>query len=273
MNRPLTYSRPRTALIAETLLTFVAAVLLGYVTARSFLHTDRGMRLDDRMERILGGPHTAYLRMESVLTLVSVPTVVGITALAAVVAFVRRRPWLGLGVVVMSVAATFTTQQLKWHTLARLDGQRSFPSGHTTAALVWALCLVLVAPAKWRPALVGFATFLAGLIGTGTVAGRWHRPSDVVAAAFVCTGWAALTVLVVALLERGGQRAPYPPSRFVVPVILGALAAIATFFVIGFQLTGTDAGQIGAVIVLFATTAATAAGVGWVAILADRWLV
>jgi hypothetical protein len=65
-----------------------------------------------------------------------------------------------------------------------------------------ALALVLVVPARARPAAAvgGFA--YAALVGIGVVTAGWHRPSDVVGAYLVVTGWAA--VAAAALLAWRG---------------------------------------------------------------------
>ena len=56
----------------------------------------------------------------------------------------------------------------------------AFPSGHSTAAMALALCLVLVAPRALRPlaALVG-AVFALG-VAFSVIALGWHFPSDAV---------------------------------------------------------------------------------------------
>jgi membrane-associated phospholipid phosphatase len=76
----------------------------------------------------------------------------------------------------------------------------SWPSGHATASMSLALCLVLVVGPRLRPlaALLG-AGYAIG-VGYALVALGWHLPSDVlggylVAAAFTLLGCAALAAL------------------------------------------------------------------------------
>jgi len=68
----------------------------------------------------------------------------------------------------------------------------TLPSGHVTVvAAAWA-ALPLVVPRGWRPvtALAGTAATCA--MSLATVADRWHRPSDVVAAVLVVVAWTSL---------------------------------------------------------------------------------
>jgi hypothetical protein len=45
-------------------------------------------------------------------------------------------------------------------------------------------------------------TATAVLVGVATVLDRWHHPSHVIAAAFVCLSWAAVGLLVAALVRH-----------------------------------------------------------------------
>ena len=169
----------------------------------------------------VGSPRLALYRLHEGLTWVSVGSV-ALSLLACVaLALVRRRFDLALGAVVVIGGSNVTTQILKYHVITRPDlsqAPNSLPSGHTTVALSIALAAVIVAPSAWRSIVAIGVSATATLVGVATVLGRWHRPSDVVAATFVCLLWAALGLLTAALVgHRLSGNAPH------VSVHLGAL--------------------------------------------------
>jgi membrane-associated phospholipid phosphatase len=143
-------------------------------------------------------------------------------ALAAIalvtIALVRRRPWEALVVVIVLAGANLTTQVLKpLATVARpaevppaAPAGDAWPSGHTTAAVALALCLLLVAPARMRPWALAAGAVFAAAEGFGLVVMSWHYPSDVVAGAGVAVIWAALGLgaLRAAAGRRAAERRP-----------------------------------------------------------------
>ena len=199
----------------------LAAVLGLAATAYVALRTLRGLRLDAEAMNAVGSPRLALYRLHEGLTWVSVGSV-ALSLLACVaLALVRRRFDLSLGAVVVIGGSNVTTQILKYHVITRPDlsqGPNSLPSGHTTVALSIALAAIIVAPSAWRSIVAIGVSATATLVGVATVLGRWHRPSDVVAATFVCLLWAALGLLTAALVgHRLSGNAPH------VSVHLGAL--------------------------------------------------
>lgn len=146
---------------------------------------------------------------EPVLDVVSVPFVVVVAVSAVLLALLRRRVVLAAQVAVLMVGANVTTQVLK-RLLDRPDlglhdrTVNSLPSGHTTVAASTSAALVLVVPRRWR----GWAAVLGAVYttatGVSTLVGRWHRPSDAVAAVLVVLAW---TGLVVGLARGGAGRA------------------------------------------------------------------
>lgn len=166
-----------------------------------------------------------------------------IAATAIVVIALLRRRWFAIAVVpAILLAANATTQQLKpaladlrivdVHGVATLY-PGSWPSGHATAAMSLALCLVLVASPRLRPlaALAG-ATY-AVAVGYALVVLGFHLPSDVlggylVAATFALLGAAALAAAgsrraVDVRASRAMARVVRPPA----PLSGVALAAVA----------------------------------------------
>jgi membrane-associated phospholipid phosphatase len=189
------------------------------VTAYVALRTAQGERLDVAAQDAVSSPAEVLSRLYAGLGWVTVETV-GLSLVACVaLAVVRDRFDLALGALVIIGGANVTTQILKRLVLPDLKlspGFNGLPSGHTTVALSIALAAVLVAPSAWRSMVAIGVSVTATLVGVALVLGRYHRPSDVIAAAFVCLGWAALGLLAAALVRRrwpaAVHDAPDPPG-------------------------------------------------------------
>ena len=194
-------------------------------TAYVALRTSQGIRLDRAATDAVSSPAVVLHRLYDGLSWVSVGSV-ALSLLACVtLALMRRRLDLALGAAVVIGGANLTTQILKYDLLPRIhldQGPNSLPSGHTTVALSIALAAVIVAPSAWRSTVAIGVSAAATLVGVATVLGRWHRPSDVIAATFVCVGWAAAGLLTAALVRR---RPPAPAPG--VSVHMGALIGAA----------------------------------------------
>ncbi|MFD7021104.1 phosphatase PAP2 family protein [Promicromonospora sukumoe] len=174
--------------------------------------------------------------VEPVLLLGSPPWLVtGFLAVCGV-GLVRRRWGATAMAATVVVGSNLTTQVIKDGVLYRtgLVGEwnrdiNTLPSGHVTVvAAAWA-ALLLVVPRRWRPvtALAGAAATCA--MGLATIADRWHRPSDVVAAVLVVVLWTAL-VGVVAPAAWADRREDDPRARTerptrLVGIFLGAFSA------------------------------------------------
>ena len=165
------------------------------------------------------------------------PLVLGGLLLVAI-ALLRRR-WLMAAIVpLILVSANACTQLLKPALtdprIIDVDGiarvyPGSWPSGHSTASMSLALCLVLVAGPRLRPlaALAGAAAAIG--VGYSLVSGGWHLPSDVfggylVAATFTLLGTAVLAALETR--EPAAEPAPLPWRVLAGPA--GALMGAAT---------------------------------------------
>jgi hypothetical protein len=174
-------------------------------TAYVALRTPSGLRLDGEAMDAVSSPALVLSRLHEGLGWVSVGSV-SLSLLACVtLALARRRFDLALGAVVLIGGANLTTRILKHDLFTRPDlrmGPNSLPSGHTTVALSIALAAVIVAPSAWRSTVAVGVSATATLVGVATVLGRWHRPSDVIAATFVCVVWAAFGLLAAALVRH-----------------------------------------------------------------------
>jgi membrane-associated phospholipid phosphatase len=166
------------------------------------------------------------------------------------IALARGRPRLALMAGVVLVGANVTTQLLKialaeprhsdlvpwWHNISA----EAFPSGHATASMTVALCLVAVVPPRARPlAAAAGAVFTLGVVYSLLVLG-WHYPSDVLGGFFVAAAWTLAGLAAVGVADRrwpagaGRDRAVRfraslrPPALAAAGlVVLAVLAALA----------------------------------------------
>ncbi|MFD6444024.1 phosphatase PAP2 family protein [Promicromonospora sp. NPDC060204] len=137
--------------------------------------------------------------VEPVLLLGSPPWLVtGFLAVCGI-GLVRRRWGATALAAAVILGSNLTTQVIKDGVFYRtgLVGEwnrdiNTLPSGHVTVvAAAWA-ALLLVAPRRWRPATAVAGAAVTCAMGLATIADRWHRPSDVVAAVLVVVLWTAL---------------------------------------------------------------------------------
>ena len=172
---------------------------------------------------------------------------------ADVTRFVDPRPYVLLGGALVAVAlarerlrhavvaaavmggAAITSQLLK----AMLAGPRphdapagaqvaeaAWPSGHTTGALALALCLVLVAPGRLRPAAAAAGGAFAATVASAVMLLGFHYPSDVLGGALVATAWGTLGLAVLRAADARATAAPgLGPRAFLLPSAGLALAA------------------------------------------------
>ncbi|MEY2515823.1 MAG: hypothetical protein QOJ89_3181, partial [bacterium] len=165
------------------------------------------------------------------------PFAAGAAALVAL-ALVRRR-WLMAAVVpAILLSANLATQQLKPALadlrIVDLRGVQaiypgSWPSGHSTASMSLALCLVLVAGPRLRALAALLGAGYAVAVGYALVVLGYHMPSDVlggylVAATFALLGTAALAALEARRPARAA-RVARPPAPLSAPA-LAAFAAV-----------------------------------------------
>ncbi len=134
---------------------------------------------------------------EPILDVVSIPFVVLGTGAAILVALLRRRWALAIQAAVLVAGANLTTQVLKYGYFDRpaLDGDggaNSLPSGHTTVAASFAAALLITVPRRARPWVAVLGAGYTAATGVSTLIGRWHRPSDAIAAILVVLAWTAL---------------------------------------------------------------------------------
>ncbi len=159
------------------------------------------------------------------------------------IALARGRWRVALAVTAILIGANVTTQLLKpllaeprpaWLVPGALRiSPASWPSGHATAAMSVALCLVLAVPARFKPLAAALGAVFAVAVSYSFLALGWHYPSDVFGGFLVAGIWTSLGVAAVFATDQGrlvqpdsGVRGP-PISRALTPAALALLSAVA----------------------------------------------
>ncbi|MGO9499640.1 MAG: phosphatase PAP2 family protein [Solirubrobacteraceae bacterium] len=135
--------------------------------------------------------------------------------LVVVIALVRGRPRVALGIAAILLGANLTTEFLK-HVLPEprfagvLGGwlpvpTTAWPSGHSTAAMSAVLGLILASPSRLRPLVAALGAAFAVAVGYSLVATADHFPADVFGGYLVATTW---TLVIVAALSAAERRWP-----------------------------------------------------------------
>lgn len=150
-------------------------------------------------------------------------------AVPVLIALVRRRPRVALGVAVILAGANLTTHLLKpllavprAHDLLgaheTVVSPASWPSGHATAAMSLALALVLAAPGRWRGAVAALGAIFAVAVSYSFLALGWHYPSDVLGGFLISGAWALGAVGVLFWLDARSRRPAGTPTHTRVPL-------------------------------------------------------
>jgi membrane-associated phospholipid phosphatase len=167
--------------------------------------------------RLLSRPHVDTVAHALLSVLEPVPFTVLAIALVGV-AVARGRPRLGVAMAVVLALAPLSCEVLKpllAHGHDQLPGayvaEASWPSGHATAAVVLALCALLVCPHQLRAAVGAIGACFTLAVGCSLLILAWHMPSDVIGGYLLGTLWVALAV--AALRARGpGRRGDLRPT-------------------------------------------------------------
>jgi membrane-associated phospholipid phosphatase len=138
-------------------------------------------------------------------------------AVPVVIALARRRLPVAFAIGAILLGANETTQLLKpllAHPRADslLGGLPavspvSWPSGHATAAMSLALCMVLAVPARLRPLTAALGAGFAVAVSYSFLTLGWHYPSDVLGGYLVAGTWTLLGVAAVFSFEGRRHRA------------------------------------------------------------------
>ncbi|MGO9976503.1 MAG: phosphatase PAP2 family protein [Solirubrobacteraceae bacterium] len=137
------------------------------------------------------------------------------------IALLRRRFTLAATILVILVGANETAQVLKpllasprpsWLLATGPIAPGSWPSGHATASMALALCVVLASPARLRPLAAALGAAFAVAVSYSFLTLGWHYPSDALGGFLVATIWTLLGVAGLDSFEarprRDGRREP-----------------------------------------------------------------
>jgi len=213
----------RLFLAAVSLLAVVGLLGLA-LTSYVALRTSPGLSLDARLLDAVSSSALARYQLHSDLRSSTHWSILVLAMACALLALRRPRLGLWLGAMTVIGGANVTAQVLQHDVFTRPQfspGVNGLPSQHMTVALSVALAAVLAAPSTWRSIVAIGVSAAATLVGVALVLGRWHRPSDVLAAVFLCMAWAAVGLLVAGLVRRR----PPSPSRSATALAGGLIGA------------------------------------------------
>jgi len=138
--------------------------------------------------------------------------------LPALVVLTFRRRQAGLLTLVALLSASALCHVLKvlidrarpdlWPSVLPLPPDAAFPSAHAAQAMVVAVALCCLLPARWRWRVGGGLILLAGSVGLSRLYLQVHWPSDVFAGWLLGAGVAILTLR----LAKAGRRDRAPQS-------------------------------------------------------------
>jgi membrane-associated phospholipid phosphatase len=164
------------------------------------------------------------------------------------IALARRRFLVAGGIAVILLGANLTTHILKPLLAAPrpaglpafLVSEASWPSGHATASMTLALCVVLACPARLRGYAAAIGGAFAVAVSFSFLTLGWHYPSDALAGFLVGAIWTLLGIAGIAVLDERLEHGATPrPVQIVAadamtpPVAaLGLLLALASFVAI-----------------------------------------
>jgi len=220
--------RPARALLRPFLAAGSVLAMVGLLglaaTSYVALRTSPGLSLDLRLLNAVSSTSLAQYPLHSDLRGATRWSILALALACGLLALLRPRLGLWLGAVIVIGGATLSAQVLQHDVFTRPvgdPGANGLPSQHMTVALSVGLAAVLVAPAAWRSIVVIGVSAAATLAGVALVLGRWHRPSDVIAAVFLCLVWAAVGLVAAALVRHR----PAAPSRSTLAVLAALIGA------------------------------------------------
>ena len=224
---PLAGGRPLTTLdcmgfSTRDYLYGAAAVAVAFVVLLAFAYGSPGARWADAsaLQGFLGLQRPAVNGLALTIGKLGDAPPVGLFALLlAGIALARGRPRSALFVVVLIGLTSVSSQLLKQLLAYPRDlestglafiSPAAFPSGHATAAMSLAIALVVVMPARLRPAAAVVGGLFTLAISYSIVAMGWHFPSDVAGGYLLAMGWA---LVLMAAMREAADRWPERTGR------------------------------------------------------------
>jgi membrane-associated phospholipid phosphatase len=208
--------RPRLALIAAG-----AFIVAAFIVRLLAFQTSVGARIDaSTLADLLSMRGPRIQDLAATLVRLGDPGPVALFAAGiAGIALVRRRPRLAVLAGAVLVGANVTTQLLKLSLAEARPVEspagahvtlQSWPSGHATASMTVALCLIAVSPARLRPLAAVIGGFAAlGVMCSVLVLG-WHLPSDVLGGFCVAAAWAMAALAILRAIPEERVSLPSP---------------------------------------------------------------
>jgi membrane-associated phospholipid phosphatase len=184
------------------LLALMAAGAIGLVGFYLlFVRLPIGQRWDDRA--LLGGqlasPEARHA-LTSALHGIRISTLIAMIILLIAIGLVRKQ--IGVAVVTsVAFGGAIVSAEVLKRLLPRRDlapelnayvnngNIETYPSGHSTIAMAFALGLLLVAGPRYRTAVAAFGMLWAAVVPMAALAAGWHRPSDVLGGMALALLW------------------------------------------------------------------------------------
>jgi membrane-associated phospholipid phosphatase len=234
------HDRRPTALLALTAAGGVG--LVGFYLL--FVTVPIGQRWDDRA--LLGG-QLASLEARQALTSalhgIRISTIVLMIVVLIAIGLVRKQ--LGVAALTsMAFAGAIASAEILKRILPRRDlapelnayvdngNIDTYPSGHSTIAMAFALGLLLVASPRYRTAVAAFGMLWASVVPMAALAAGWHRPSDVLGGMALALLW--MSAAAVITRSTGTESTAWRHLvALAVTVLLTCAAALAVWVWLG----------------------------------------
>ncbi len=221
-----------------------AATAVGLLALTYFVSHYVGFVKRADVSILRGFAQLSHPRLQSVTSFVAglcdPHTYVILCAVPLLVALRRHRPRVAVMIAVIILGANETTQLLKPLLAAARDpvywnpiSEASWPSGHATASMSLALCSVIAAPARYRPAVGAAMAAFAIAVCYSFLELGWHYPSDVLGGFLMATAWTLVGMAGLWTYEarRPAPRTPEPGAervsigRALMPAVVMILAS------------------------------------------------
>ena len=174
-----------------------------------------------------------------------------LAAIPVVIALLRRRPRVAVTVGLIMLGANASTEMLKpllatprLLTIKGLPaGAETWPSGHATAVMALALCVVIAAPPRLRPSAGAAMAAFAIAVCYSFLELGWHYPSDVLGGFLMAVTWTLLGTGALWWVEarRPVRRRELTPAGRPQFSVLEALAPTAALILAALFLAGVVA--------------------------------
>jgi len=210
----------RRAAVRRFAITAVLAALAVVVVYVVMVRTTWGQELDaDALEGRHFARANVTVRSDDLLESITTASLAVLAVALALVAVVRRRLLLAVGMLVALGGAVVSAEALK-RILTRPDvgdfpgfTDNSYPSGHATIGMSLSLAMIVVVAHRWRWIAAILAAFVATAFGTAVLTAGWHRPSDTIGACFLSLAWFSAVMGALVWWRGEHERAPAHSDR------------------------------------------------------------